>query len=449
MKKIINFFSNKVKQGPPDNERRNFKLILKKAVTTNIVPKLLCLLAALCLWFYVVDTESTTYEKVFKGVEIEFNKNENGLKVLSSNRVSVDVTLSGKRSVLNRMSNSDISATVDIAHISEAFDEELDIIVSTSNDTSVVSYEPVSVRVYLDEPSSRTISVKADYTGGTSDEETLKIGELVPSSKSVVVKGPLEIISKIAYAKATVNLDGFISHSVNIVNVELELFDSDGALIKDSYPAEYEYIEIGETAEDKRIDVYVPVYMIKELPVVPQYMYGIFESKNINCDIFPGTVTVRGDVSLIEKLTEISTAPIDDTMIGLSRSLQIGYDLPSGVSLSGSDDTCRVTLSVENYDEKEISVPSENVRFMNLADDLDAYVNSDEISITVCGVTSSLRKIGYEELLLEIDVSGFGEGKYFDCPVNVQITDSTVQNVYIKESEYTATVVIRKLNIDD
>ena len=46
MKKIINFFSNKVKQGLPDNERRNFKLILKKAVTTNIVPKLLCLLAA-------------------------------------------------------------------------------------------------------------------------------------------------------------------------------------------------------------------------------------------------------------------------------------------------------------------------------------------------------------------------------------------------------------------
>lgn len=425
-------------------DKRSIGKFLKKALTSNIVPKLLCVCAALCLWFYVVDSESTEAVKEFKGVEISFNRNENGLKVLSSSNVTVDVTLSGKRSVLNRMSASDISASVDIAHISKATDEKFNIKVSTSNETSVESFEPVSVRVYLDEPSSRTVSVRVDYTGGTSDDRMLKIGELIPSKSNVSVSGPLEAISKVAYAKATVNLEGFISHSVSIANVELDLYDAGGTLIKDLYPVEYEYIEIGERADDRKIDVYVPVYMIKELPVVPQYQHGIYADGTVEYKAEPSTVTVRGEVDILETLDEIKTAPIDDSKIGSSCTVQTIYELPDGVSLSGSLATCRMTLSIKNYSEKNFYFSGGEINILNLSKDLRGEVLSESVRITVCGTAEALGKIEKKDIKLDIDASALSEGTYYGFKVKADIITPSLGGIYIKEIDYKADIEVRK-----
>lgn len=446
MKKPLKFLTSLKKHVTDSNEKRNMGGLLKKALTRNIVPKLLCVCAALCLWFYVVDAESSESVKEFKGVEITFSRNENGLKVLSSSNVTVDVVLSGKRSVLNRMSAEDISATVDIAHISEATDEKFNIKVSTLNETSVESFEPFSVRLYLDEPSSRTVSVKADYTGGTSDDKTLKIGDLVPSKSSISVSGPLEAISKVAYAKATVNLEGFISHSVNIANVELDLYDSEGTLIRDIYPVEYEYIEIGNIASDRKVDVYVPVYMIKELPVVPQYRYGLFSPGTVEYKVEPAAVTVRGDVDLMETLTEIKTTPIDDSKIGNSCTVQAVYDLPDGVSLSGSSSTCRMTLSVKNYSEKTLYYPGSEINIINLPDDLQGTVLSESVRVTICGTADSLKKVDWQDLKLDIDASALSEGKYYGQKIDAGIVSVSLNEVYIKENDYKADIEVRKLS---
>lgn len=431
--------------GESVDEKRSLRMRIKSFFTVDLLPKIFCLLAAFCLWIYVIDGESSMSEKEFHGVKIEFSQNENGLRVLSSDNVTVDVVLSGKRSVLNRMTASDIAATVDIEHITEASDEPLEVRVRTANDTSVVSWEPRSVRVYLDEPSSRTVSIRADYTGGTSDDSTLKIGELETSAKNVLVTGPLDIISKISYARAMVNLDSFISNSVSIANVQLELCDEDGRLIRELYPLEYSYIEIGSKSSDSRVNVYIPVYMVKELPVVPRFLYNLFDPDDLSYTARPSSITVRGDVGTVSALESVETSAIDDSQIGRSKTLQVNYLLPDGVTPVGATETCQMTLSVKNYTERTLTVSAEDVLFRNANPDIEVFLTSD-VRVTVCGTADAVRALRENDLLLEVDAAGFTQaGIYSDCPVSVSIIDGDARGVYVADQKYTANASVERI----
>ena len=94
-----------IKPSDQSSEKTSFGTFLKNAFTKNLGAKLLCFFGAIFLWFYVMDNESSIYEYTFKNIKIEYTENNNGMRVLSSGDQTVDVTLSGKRSVIKAMNS--------------------------------------------------------------------------------------------------------------------------------------------------------------------------------------------------------------------------------------------------------------------------------------------------------------------------------------------------------
>ena len=58
---------------------------------------------ALLLWFYVQEAEAPDYKKTFTGVDVELQSLYSSFSVIEGGENTVDITLIGKRSDLNRI----------------------------------------------------------------------------------------------------------------------------------------------------------------------------------------------------------------------------------------------------------------------------------------------------------------------------------------------------------
>lgn len=407
---------------------------LRTFFTQDVIAKLCCVFAAICLWSYVIDTQSTNYEQSFSGVSVVFRNNDlnrTGFEVMSSDRTTVEVVLSGKRSVLGRLNHSDIDAYVDISHITEAGEYPLDIIVSTAKDVSVEEIYPKSMYVYVDKPSSRSVKVTAEYTGGTADDKLLKIGTLETSKSYITVRGPQEVLSTVACAEVTVDLQQ-ISHSIHVRGVTPRLLDSDGNEIDNPYV----------TLVDKSMDVYVPIIMEKELPIAPKLLHGIFDESYITYTATPATVTLRGEIETLESLSAVYTAPVDETQIGSSQTLQLDYELPDGVTSVGTRTKCTMRLGIRDYRERQITYISRRITAQGLDDGLAVNITSP-LYLSVCGPNEAVANLSASDIRATVALDGLTVGEYVDYPVDVTFASDEVRNAYIKNADkYTVSFTI-------
>ena len=81
----------------------------------NILPKILCVLAAFVLWLYVMQTESPEYTDTIGSVSVSLEnvtalQSDLGLSVYSGGGDMVTVKVSGKKSVISRLGPDDIKA---------------------------------------------------------------------------------------------------------------------------------------------------------------------------------------------------------------------------------------------------------------------------------------------------------------------------------------------------
>ncbi len=418
-------------------EKISLAKFLKNAFTKNIAAKLLCLFGAIFLWFYVMDSESSIYEQTFKNIKIEYTENANGMSVLSSGNETVDVTLSGKRSVIKGMGSSDITAVADISSLDEAGNYSVDIVVQTSNETSVENTEPKNVNVYIDQSTKTSVKVKAAFKGNTGYEL-----ELSTYPESIFVTGPSGELSKISHARATVNMGNqVLEKDTTVYGVDLVLYDRNGNEIKSGF------MQLSQST----VDVEIALFTTKELSVDAKYddLDMVFDSRYINERILPDRVEVRGKKDAVEAMPALETAivDVDITELGsVGKSYKTGFDLPDGVSLVEARNECEVTLSIADYTERDILVPVTNDIFTNLSKDRTAIVEGGFVSVTVAGVQSFVNEVSPEDIGLLIETTELSEGVNKNCDVLGMIENPHLSNVYVKglSDGFTATVIIEK-----
>ena len=112
---------------------------------TNVAVKILCVFAAFCLWIYVMTVESPEYEQTFGNVTVELINtdslvSDSGLMLYSGYGNMVGVTVSGKKSIVSKLSDSDIVVTADVGKItggSGRYDCKLSVDVPAGDDIRV------------------------------------------------------------------------------------------------------------------------------------------------------------------------------------------------------------------------------------------------------------------------------------------------------------------------
>ena len=95
---------------------------MKKKLMNNFGMKLLSLGIAVVFWFVIINSQDPVESRTIKNVPVKVLNEE---KVLEREKVlevisgdTVDVVVQGRRSVLERLTESDIEATADMTEVS-------------------------------------------------------------------------------------------------------------------------------------------------------------------------------------------------------------------------------------------------------------------------------------------------------------------------------------------
>ena len=167
---------------------------------------ILSLLAASLLWMYVTTTEGVEVEKTLTGVKIEFlgadaMRASSDLIVTEQDRTTVNLTLSGTRRVLSKLTNSNVTATVNLSNVAADGRYSVSYDISypagvNANEITLVHTSSDVVNFYVDKLARKTIEVKGRVHRQLRRTDILPPTSMVFDPLVVAISGPKTVISK-------------------------------------------------------------------------------------------------------------------------------------------------------------------------------------------------------------------------------------------------------------
>ena len=384
----------------------------KKFFDTSLILKIVSLLCAILLWFYVSEVESPTSEKKIEAVAVTLrNKDimtsETGLSVLSDTLYDTNIVLSGKKSTLNKINYEDITATVDLSKLTEPGTYELPISVVAPQGTSLVSTNPRFITVSVDKTVALPFNVETILSYSTTYEMgecTITDAQARPIS-AVTVSGPASDIERVDKVVAKADF-GTITSSVK-AKTNLVCLDINGDEITNS--------SIKLTPDSVIINQ--PVYMTKNLPLKAVQAQNTFANNQISFNVKPSSVEVKGDPKVLRELTEITLDPIDEQSVigeGLINTVNSLIKLPEEVELIGMQNTATITVSVKNVKKHYLTITPENLKITGLPSNLAIEFEDESWQFLI--INASDKELTVDDLDLTLDLSLFvSAGKYKDA----------------------------------
>ncbi len=318
--------------------------IKKSSGFVDIAAKILSVVFAVALWFYVIDAQTTQYEKPFYGIEVTLEgfDSERGFDIISGRRSKIDLTLRGTKSLINSLTEQDIKASADLSGVTEPGEHRLDVSVSVPSGVTVVDKSVGYVEISVDRTIGKTVPVNLSMTYTLPD--SYEFGEVSFSPQNIYISGPADLVEKVTQGRVLLDL-GTVSGKVTS-KCSVVLSDAN------DNPVDSPYIR----SEASTVDVTVPVLKSQEKGVKLVVTQTQLE---YNYKLSPESVVVRGDAHIIDNLDAVSTVPLEITKSGVS-SLRLA--LPADVTAYDKHGNIipEVTVAVTNVvDPTIVQQPSE------------------------------------------------------------------------------------------
>lgn len=192
----------------------------------NILAFILCVVASFFVWIYVMNTQNSDYTKTFSiSVEV-INEDDllrdTGLSVFGVTKEKANVTIQGKKADVQKYSEKDFRAYIDVSTIDEKGTYPISVAVETpSASLVVVSVDPKTVSVYADYLETKVVSVEP-YC------ETEGRLDLSLEDPQITISGPASYLEKISSAKVTVPYAKYEVGQI-IASTDIAVYDENGA----------------------------------------------------------------------------------------------------------------------------------------------------------------------------------------------------------------------------
>lgn len=404
---------------------------VKESRNEKLIAKILCVLAAIILWFYVVMTDTTTDEKVFSGISVDIRGRDRiedtlGLTIISGYDLTVDVTVKGPRADINRLTVDDVKAYIDMKTVDGAGEYTLPIRTSLPNGTTAGALSANYMTVYVDKRTTISVPVKivtsqvieADFTMGTPE----------PSIETVNVSGPEEVLRTIDHAEASFDL-GRVSKTL-ISTGKLTLVDANGNEINDPYVR----------LQTSEVTVRFPVYIYRDFDLKVDTKYGYYDSTNSRITISPASIQVRGDPDVISSMDSVSLGQIDEKKITGDETKNMAIMLPDGVENLSGTTTATVTITQIGTTTKKLNVTDINVVNPN---GLEYTLERNSLTVTFRGTKTMLDMLSSRNVSLTLDLGYLNKTSgTVSVPVTVNVQSTLSGKVY-EIGDYSMNVTIK------
>ena len=406
---------------------------LKMSLTNNIGLKFLAVLIALVLWLAIVnvnDPEKTiTVSNIPISVTNESAITSRDMVYNVKSEQYLNITVSGKRSIVSNLSAEDFRATASLKELSKVNSIPVDVttknaslgrkitIVKQSAQTILVDVENVEEKDFTD--------LVVEYTGKVADGYVAGLSSM--STDEVTVKAPTSIIDKIKKVAVRCSLDGTntnISKKCPVI-----LYDKNDKEIKS------DEIELS----DKKIRVNVNVLRAKQVPIstINKDELGKPADGYVVDDVIlsSDSITVYGSeesLDSIESLDIQDDIDVSDAKGDVTQNIDVTGKLPKGLSVSG-ESTITVKVLIKKLITRTFEYDSSVVSLNDLSSDLDVQLVTKKVKVTLQGEEEVISQLTKDDMAISADLGKVKEGTT-TVHVDVAVPDNTtlMNNVTIK-----------------
>lgn len=385
-----------------------------KTLTKNLGFKILAVVFAFILWLVVYNTDDPT-------ITVSYTTNvtvENASVVTDMNKCyevlngtnTVSFAVTAKRSVLNKLEDTDFTAVADMNRmiVNEDGDKAnvpIEIISKRSNSSLKYNEKNKYLEVSLEDLMKRRFIITADTSGKVADGYAL--GEVTVTNPNVLnVSGPASIVNKIDSVVATIDVDGM---SMNLSdNVIPALYDADGQEIDTTK------LKLSNTT----VTISAKILSVKEIPLVfstSGVPYG--DNRVVEISSKPETIKVKGSSTTLNPLSSLNipgdVLNVSGASEDITTTIAISEYLPDGVELvNASDATVTVTVRIEAYELKKFNLSTSQINVNGLDSNYDLSFDQSTVAVTVSGLKNDLNKLNTSQLSASIDVTDLGVGTH-------------------------------------
>lgn len=406
---------------------------LKMSLTNNIGLKFLAVLIALVLWLAIVNVNDPEKTITVSNIPISVT-NENAITSRDmvynvKSEQYLNITVSGKRSIVSNLSAEDFRATASLKELSKVNSIPVDVttknaslgrkitIVKQSAQTILVDVENVEEKDFTD--------LVVEYTGKVADGYVAGLSSM--STDEVTVKAPTSIIDKIKKVAVRCSLDGTntnISKKCPVI-----LYDKNDKEIKS------DEIELS----DKKIRVNVNVLRAKQVPIstINKDELGKLADGYVVDDVIlsSDSITVYGSeesLDSIESLDIQDDIDVSDAKGDVTQNIDVTGKLPKGLSVSG-ESTITVKVLIKKLITRTFEYDASEVSLNDLSSDLDVQLVTKKVKVTLQGEEEVISQLTKDDMAISADLGKVKEGTT-TVHVDVAVPDNTtlMNNVTIK-----------------
>ncbi len=407
--------------------------MLIKKLMHNLGLKILAVLVAFGIWLIVINYADPVGNISFSGIKVELLNTDSltdagkVYEVLNDSD-TVNVTIYGKRSFLENISQENIVAVADVEEITIMNTVAIEVRSNKNNEQiDSIKQSRASVELEVENRKEMPLTVLVATTGEPADGYIQ--GDVTQNQNTVRVSGPESVVNRITRAACSVSVAGRTSDLST--SADIKLLDTDGKIVTHSnLKTNVSTINVGvEILPTREVDV---VYNTSGTPAEGYVVTGEPVADR-------SRVTVAGRSAVLSGIKQITVPSSDLSVEGaeapLTRQLDLNDYLPDGVRLvadeeDGFDGLVAVSVDIEALIHKTFNVPIRNLRTTGDPEgyDVEILLQSEEqgdgteyrpiyLKVDVYAVAADLENLTGASIRGLIDVGAYlyahndGEGK--------------------------------------
>ena len=413
------------------------KFNIKKSDIFYIV---LSVFLAIFLWVYMMVVQNPDKTITYNDVSVNFVGRqtlleEKGLSVIEGiDDASVSISLRGKYGDMIRLGDEDITVEADLSGITST--GEIRVVCTArveSYDVEILQPRSIYVDLVVDkiiEAQEFPVRLKQEVRAA----DGFRLGTATVNPTTILVRGPMTEVSRIAYAQVSLLESMPVSERVD-AELPVTLVDADGRPLSLRFTVSL----------TEKVNVTLPVLMIKEVPLtinIANEGSGIL-LKNVVHEITPPNIRIAGEKSALENITSINVGTVDLRKEWDTYQYEFTFPIrvPEGILNLSEISTADVKISLSNTIIKPFVVS--RINFINPPSNREVTAVTQQLEVRLFGDQDLLNALTADRISLLVDLSGISTTvgqKTVKASVNINPTSSG----YIPIGDYQIVVDVKR-----
>ncbi len=384
------------------------------------------LLIAIALWAFVIGEVNPEATRAYRDVPIKFINEEtlerSNMAVYSVSDRTMNLTLTGTRSEINKINSKDITATVDLKDAGMG-ENQLRVDLKVPSKVEIESQSINKVTVTIENRISKEIPVEVSYEGTfDGEEEPITVTQ---DRSTVTVYGAETTVGRVAAARAKV-AENSVTQETQEFQCDLIAVNSAGQRIYNVDLSHSNVVITSELAKLKTVPLHVPL----------QGESGDGIEREVTT---PDEITIKGKSADLEPIDAVESETIYLEDIVANTVIPIVPILPNDVEVSLESNNLEAVVKVTKIRTDTMRFDQTKVELRGLEDGFNAQIESSAIELRITGSESLMDSLTEENVSLFVDLSELREGRH---KVQLQAV-CNIDDVTIGISPKTVTVVIK------